>query len=209
MSDSYWTYFGRGVSKFLGSFVVSGSDDALSAATAEMKVDLLGDVLQVFFQARAMEFDGKDIGIDDCRSAILYARGKKHAKAVRRAAAGTAKLGLQVAAMAGGATVGSVIPIAGTAAGGVAGAVAGASLSPLVSVADYGARGGKALYKIHQGTRGVHREQAAKTLMHCSQRGHIHCSAATTALRILLGEEFDRVTQSQDVDRLASRMKSN
>ena len=40
-----------------------------------MKVDELGDVLQRHVQARSMEFDGSDIAIDDCRSAILYARG--------------------------------------------------------------------------------------------------------------------------------------
>lgn len=209
MSESYWTYFGRGVSKFLGGMVVSGSGDALSAATAELKVELLSDVLQIFFQARDMEFGGTDIGIDDCRSAVLYARGKKQAKAYRRAAAGTAKLSLQIAAAAGGATVGSIIPIAGTAAGGLGGAVAGASLSPLVTAADYAARGGKALYKIHEGTRGVHRAQAAAALMNCATRGHIHHAPATMALQILLGEEYDRVMQKKDVDRLAARMKSN
>jgi hypothetical protein len=207
---SYTTYYTRNVVKFGASMVVSGSDDATSAAAAEWKVGELSAILQVYFQARDMEFNDTEIGIDDCRSAILYARGKKHTKAVRRAAVGTAKLGLQIAAATGAATVGTVVlPVVGTAAGGAAGFLAGASLSPVVTLADRLKRAAKGLYKMANGTRGVHREQAANTLMHCAQNGHRLRDPARLALVVLLGEEYDEVMRTKDVDRLASRMKSN
>jgi hypothetical protein len=206
---SYTTYYGRELKKFGASLVVAGSDDAASAAAAAMKVEELGNVLQRHFQARNMEFDGSDICIDDCRSAILYARGKKNTKAVRRAAVGTAKSALQIAAIAGGVTVGSVIPVAGNLAGAVGGAVAGSSLGAFVTVGDRLMRMGKGIYKMAAGTRGVHREQAAEALLHCAQDGHLHRHAARWALVIILGDEYEEVMRRQDVDRLASRLKSN
>lgn len=206
---SYTTYYGRELKKFGASLVVAGSDDATSAATAALKVEELGNVLQRHFQARSMEFDGSDIGIDDCRSAILYARGKKHTKAVRRAAVGTAKSALQIAAVAGGVTVGSVIPVAGNLAGAIGGAVAGSSLGAFVTVGDRLLRMSKGIYKMATGTQGVHRAQAAEALINCAQDGHLHRHAARWALVIILGDEYDEVMRKKDVDRLASRMKSN
>lgn len=205
----YTTYFGRNVAKTAGSFVISGSDDALSAATAEMKVDMLGDVLQIYFQARDSTFDGTDINEDDCLKAILYARSKKHTKAMRRGAAGTAKAGLQIAAVAGGVTVGSVVPGLGNALGAVGGAVAGSALSPLVTGFDLLGRLGKGLYKRAIGTRGHHRGQAANALMHCAKPGHRLRAPAITALLILLGDEYDEVMSKGDAERLADRLKSN
>jgi hypothetical protein len=106
-------------------------------------------------------------------------------------------------------TVGSVIPGAGNLAGAVGGAVAGASLGAFVNVRDMLLRIDKVIYKMATGTHGVRREQAAEALIHCAQNGHLHRHAARWALVIILGDEYGDVMKNKDVDRLASRLKSN
>lgn len=206
------TYVGHNLAKMAGNHFISGSGDAASAISAEAKAQALDDILQTYYQARGEEFDGREIALTDVKRAIIYARGKKHSKAVRKGVMGTAKFGLQVAATVGGATMGSVVPVLGTALGGIGGAVAGASLGVTVTLADRLKRSAKGIYKFAKGTRGVHRLQAAATLLHCHTAqfnvasGH---NPADEALAVLLGEEYDMVTRANDTERLAARLKSN
>jgi len=184
----------------------------VSAVTAEAKADVLNDILQEYFQARDESFDGSDIGQTDVKKAIIYARGKKHLKAVRKGVMGATKFGLQITATVGGATLGSVIPVAGTALGAVGGVIAGASLGIFVTGADRLKRAGKGLYKYVRHTRGEHRKQAAATLLHCSSDAYNRAdggNAAWQALSVILQEEFDEVMGKGDVARIAARLKSN
>ena len=209
---SYSTYRTHNLAKLAGSHFVAGSGDAASAVVAEAKAEALDDILQEFFQARGETFDGGIIDKKDVKKAIIYARGKKHTKAVRKGVIAGAKFGLQVAATAGGATVGSVVPGLGTAVGGLAGAVGGASLGMLVTVLDRTKRVGKNLYKRYQGTLGEHRGQAAAALMYCSQSRFDWANGrnpADEALIVILQGEYDAVMQARDEKRLASRLKSN
>jgi len=206
------TYVGRNLAKQVGDVFIAGSGDTASGVAAEAKAEALEEILQHFFNKGDLEYKGEEIGIRDVPLAIAYVRGKKRTKAKRKAVLATAKFGLQIAATAGGATIGSVIPIAGTALGGAGGFIAGRSLSLGVTAADQIKRKGKGFYKWIRGTRGEHRKQAAMCLMHCGSPqfdwpdGR---NAADMALRVILGEEYDAVVSSHNVERLADRMKSN
>lgn len=212
ISSPSTTYAGRGFAKTVGGMLIAGSGDAASGIAAEAKAQALDELLQHFFHAGGLMFDDRDIGIRDVKMAIAYAKGKKHTKATRKAVLATAKFGLQIAATAGGATVGSIIPIAGTALGGLGGAIAGRSLSVGVTAVDQAKRKVKGFYKWVKGTRGEHRKQAAMTLMHCaSPQFDWACgrNAADMALHVILGEEYDVVMNDDNVERLADRLKSN
>ena len=83
-----------------------------------------------------------------------------------------------------------------------------------VTVADRGKRFGKWSYKTFRGTQGANRDRAAIALLvgHYADAGpHIigGRNAATLALAVILGEEFERVVASRDHHRLADRLKSN
>lgn len=207
---TYGTYRGHVAGKFIRDRIIPGLSDAASAASAEIKARALDDILQEHFQARGLEFDGKDIY--DVKMAIAYARGKKHSKFQRKAVIGSVKLGLFVAGAATGATVGSVVPVAGTALGGLAGASAGMAGSAAVSIADQAKRKAKGFYKIVKHTRGQHRLQAAECLMFYSDqafnRGDDR-NPADEACYVLLGEEYNEVMLKCDVRRLAARLTSN
>ena len=70
------------------------------------------------------------IAENDALTAIKYARSKKLTKAKRKGVLGAGKFGAFVVGAAAGATLGSVVPVAGTVAGGAIGAV---SLSAVAS----------------------------------------------------------------------------
>ena len=206
------TYVAHGLAKMVGSHFIAGSGDAVSSMLAEAKAQALEDILQSYYQARGEEFDGRDIGLTDVKRAIIYARGKKHTKAIRKGVIAGSKFGLQVAAAVGGATVGSVVPVLGTVFGAAGGAVAGASLGTAVTLADRMKRSAKGIYKFARHTRGVHRLQAAATLLHCHTVPYNLAGGgnpADEALFVLLGEEYDLVTRTNDTERLAARLKSN
>lgn len=206
------TYAGRNVAKQVGDFFIAGSGDAASAVSAEAKAQALDDILQYYYQKRGLEFDGTDIGLTETMKAIVYARGKKHTKAVRKGTLSAAKFGLQVAAVAGGATVGSVVPVAGTALGAAGGVVAGLSLGVGVSFLDRMKRSAKGIYKFATKTRGVHRTQAAACLLHTHTPQFNRANggnAADDALHVILGEEYEAVTAGNNTERLADRLKSN
>lgn len=206
------TYFTHNLAKMGASHLISGSGDAASAIVAEAKAGALADILQEFYQSRDEKFDGTDIGPQEVKKAIIYARGKKHTKAIRKGVIATVKFGAQVAATVGGATIGSVVPVFGTAAGGLAGAVAGASLGSGVTLADRLKRSAKGIYKWARNTRGEHRKQAAATLMANAAPQFNRADGrnpADEALFVLLQEEYDGVMAKHDVERLAARMKSN
>jgi hypothetical protein len=208
----YVDYVARGIGKSLAGKLVAGSGDFLSAAAAEIKVHALTDLLQRFYMSGDAKFDDTDIGLSDVRKAILYARGKKHTKAIRKTVNGTARLGLQIAAVAGGATIGSVAPVVGTALGAASGAVAGMGFGLTVTVADRMKRSAKGIYKHFAGTRGQHRLQAAACLMHCHVKERDWaCGAnpADDALHIILGQEYEEVMAWSDVKRVAARLLSN
>ncbi|HUB12992.1 MAG TPA: hypothetical protein VMB34_13645 [Acetobacteraceae bacterium] len=206
------TYAGRNFAKQVGDVFIAGSSDTASGVAAEAKAEALEEILQHFFQQGDLEYNGQDIGIRDVPMAIAYVRGKKRTKAKRKAVLATAKFGLQVAATAGGATIGSVIPIAGTALGGAGGFIAGRSLSVGVSAADQLKRKAKGFYKWVVNTRGEHRKQAAVCLMHSASPQFNWAdgrNAADMACHVILGEEYGAVMGSHNVERLADRMKSN
>jgi len=209
---SYTTYRGHNVAKTVGSHFIAGSGDAVSAMVAEAKASALADILQEYFNARDKQFDGSDIGPNDVEKAIIYARGKKHTKAMRKGVIATSKFGLQVAATVGGATIGSVVPIAGTALGAVGGAVAGASLGIGITMLDRIKRTGKGIWKWSQNTRGEHRKQAAATLMANSAPQFDRSGGgnpANEALFVILQDEYEDVMAKYDVARVADRLKSN
>jgi hypothetical protein len=206
------TYAAHNLAKLAGSHFLPGSGDAASAVSAEAKSQALGDILQKFYQAWDEEFDGTDIGQTEVKKAILYVRGKKHTKALRKGVLAGTKFGLGVAATVGGATAGSVVPGLGTALGGLGGFVAGASLGAGVTVLDRMKRSAKGVYKWARNTRGAHRAQAAATLMHCAAPAFDWANGrnpADEALIVILQEEYERVVREHDLARLAARMKSN
>lgn len=206
------TYVGRNLAKQVGDFFIAGSGDAASAVSAEAKAQALDDILQHYYQRRGMEFDGSKIALTDTMKAIVYARGKKHTKAVRKGVISSAKFGLQVAAVAGGATIGSVVPVAGTALGAAGGVVAGLSLGVGITVLDRMKRSAKGIYKWATDTRGVHRNEAAACLLHTHTSQFNRANGgnpADDALLVILGEEYQSVTSSNNVARLADRLKSN
>ncbi|MGG5819293.1 hypothetical protein [Falsiroseomonas sp. HW251] len=205
-------YVAHNIAKIAGSHLISGGGDAASAIVAEAKAAALQDLLQEYYQDPHYEFDGSDIDQTDVKKAIAYVRGKKHTKAIRKGVIATTKFGLQVAATVGGATVGSIVPVAGTALGGLGGAIAGAGLGTGVTVLDRMKRSTKGIYKYLKGTRGQHREQAANTLMHCASALYNWADGrnpADDALVIILQDEYDDVMAKGDVKRLAARLKSN
>ena len=204
------TYAGRNVAKTVGGFFIAGSGDAASGISAQAKADVLEEIIQRFNSGADVEYKGQPIGQTDVLLAVAYARGKKRTKARRKAVIASTKFGLQVAATCGGATVGSVVPVAGTALGAVGGAVAGMSLGAGVTVLDQAKRKAKGFYKLVMGTRGEHRKQAAQCLMHCATH-HLgwRQEAADWACQVILGEEYDAVINGHNVERLADRLKSN
>jgi hypothetical protein len=204
------TYLKYNAVKAAGDYLWAGAGNATSAAKATIKVDLLGDVLQRYFNARGEEYDGSDIKPDDIKKAILYARGKKSSKAGRKAVLSAAQTTLQIVGTATGATVGSIVPGLGTAIGGVGGFIAGAGLSTTVTLADHIKRKGKWAYKKLAGTQGKHRAQAAKALLHCSKIDRAdQRNPAREALLIILDVEYEDVVGSGNVERLADRLMSN
>jgi hypothetical protein len=204
------TYAGRNFAKTVGDVFIAGSGDAASGVAAEAKADVLEGIIQRFNSGANIEYSGQDIKETDVLLAIAYVRGKKRTKARRKAIIATSKFGLQVAATCGGATIGSVVPVAGTALGAVGGAIAGRSLGVGVTVADQTKRKVKGFYKWVKGTRGEHRKQAAGCLMHCATHQlQWRQNAAIMACHVILGEEYDAVMGSHNVERLADRMKSN
>jgi hypothetical protein len=131
---------------------------------------------------------------------------------VRKGVIGATKFGLQVAATVGGATIGSVVPIAGTALGGLGGAIAGGSLGIGVTALDQMKRKAKGFYKFLNHTRGKHREQAAETLMHCSSDQFDRAdgqNVACLALLVILQDEYENVMAQHNTGRVADRLKSN
>ncbi|WP_421988335.1 hypothetical protein, partial [Roseococcus sp.] len=96
--------------------------------------------------------------------------------------------------------------------GAAGGFIAGSSLSAGVSLLDRMKRSAKGIYKHVKGTRGVHRSQAAATLMHCHVAAYNRANGsnpADEALFVILGEEYEAVTRAVDVTRLAARLASN
>lgn len=204
------TYAARGVAKMAASHLVAGSGDAASSAAAELKAQALDELLQTAFQSRGERYDDTDIQRDELKKAIQFVRGKKHTKAVRKGVIAGAKLTLQVVGGATGATLGSVVPVLGTAIGAVGGAVAGAGLGVTVTVADQAKRKIKGIYKYIRHTRGAHRQQAAACLMYQLHEGEYRNKLiASNALHIILGEEYAAVTKASNTERLADRLKSN
>jgi hypothetical protein len=204
------TYAGRGIAKQVAGALIAGAGDAASSATAYAKASVLEELLQRYASRGDIEWNDKDIGDADVLQAIAYVRGKKLSKMQRKAVIGSAKFGLQVAATVGLATVGSVVPVAGTAIGAAGGFIAGRSLSVGVTIADQAKRKAKGFYKLIRGTRGEHRKQAAACLMHCATHPlGWKQAAAIGACSVILGEEYDSVIGSHNVTRLADRLKSN
>ncbi|WP_427023423.1 hypothetical protein ACP4J4_12770 [Aureimonas ureilytica] len=213
MAMGNWN-LGKGVA----SHFVAGAGDFMSAAAAADKASLLSDILQIYFQARDESYDNKDIAPEDVKRAILHARGKKTVKAQRKLVIGGSKVAIAIGVAATGATVGSIVPVAGTVAGGVAGYGAGVLLGTGVTVLDQGKRKIKGIIKYASGTRGKHREQAALCLIHCAQKPSkpfdVKQAAAKAAMDAILGIEADvfaseRLTDKARIERLAARMKSN
>lgn len=208
--------------KFAGNFlrdratehVVPGSGKLRSAGMAYNKCMDLTDVLQTYFQDTT-EYDGKDISPTDAKQAIKYVISKKFRKSVRQGMKGTIILGAAVAGAATGATVGSVVPGAGTVAGGAVGYVAlSSAASALVVGGDRLVRTLKGAYKqFIAHTRGKHREQAALALYLCwgARSDTTYGEAAEVALEIILGDEYDQVMAKNPADamnRIAARIKS-
>ncbi|MCA3364230.1 MAG: hypothetical protein INF79_01275 [Roseomonas sp.] len=221
----YDTYHPRFVAKQVADQFVAGSGDLVSAGTAHLKVKGLEECLQTLNQQPDVPWNGQDIAETDLINAIAYARDKKRTKERRRAFVGTTKLGAQVAGTVAGATVGTVAaPVVGTALGAAGGFVFGTGLSGAVSAADFLKRGAKRLYKEAMGTQGVHRLQAARALVYPIYEGRNHVirrKAATKALLLILGDEFDEIIgdvliegelpffERPDINRIADRLKSN
>ena len=210
------TYRGRVLGRWAGGAVLPGSGDFVSAASANIKSDLLKEIQQEYFQD-PREYDKKsDIALNDALTAIKYARSKKLTKSHRKAVLGTVKAAGFVIGAATGATLGSVVPGAGTVAGGAVGAV---GLSTVVGgsafTLDHLKRKTKGLYKIIRGTRGEHRDQAARCLLYCQgtySDNDPKKMAANEALIVLLDEEFGEVMAmplNDAITRIADRMKSN
>lgn len=198
--------------KATGSFV-PGFGKFRSAAVAYDKCIRLEAVLQAYFHDIS-SYDGTNINENDSLKAIKYVISKKINKAARRGMQGGLIFGAAVAGAATGATAGSIVPVLGTVGGGIAGLVAlETAASGAVGVVDLAARGFKAAYKSLKGTRGEHREQAARALDHCARtrEGTTYGMAAEEALEIILGEEYQRVmAKSSDdaIERIAQRIKS-
>jgi hypothetical protein len=197
----------------VGSHFIAGSGDLASAASAHIKSELLDDILQEYFQSRGLQFNGTDISENEVPKAIAYARGKKSTKAKRKLVVGTSKFAIHTASTAAGATVGSIVPVAGTAIGAVGGFAAGGMLSFGVTLLDRIKRTGKGIYKHFKGTRGEHRQQAAACLMinakFPGKQKTPNSAAAEEALQVLLQQEYEQVLEAGDVERLAERLKSN
>lgn len=208
---TYKTYRERGAAKLAGNMFLPGSGQAVSALTAKGKADLLNEILQKHFQAGGMRYSGGDIGRSDVKEAIAYVIAKKNTKAIRQGVNGAAKFGIAASGLTVGATLGSVVPVLGTAVGGTAGYVAGAGAGSLVGIADQTKRKLKWGYKKISGTQGKHREQAAECLAYMALQiadSPASC-AAHEALGIILHEEFDMVMAAgPDLERIAKRMKS-
>jgi hypothetical protein len=222
------TYLLRNIGKAAGDFFISGSGDLASAAAADAKVSELSAILQHFYHARDEEFDGGTIAQNDVKKAILFVRGKKETKSHRKVAIAGTKFGLQVATTAGGATVGSVVPGLGTALGAAGGLVAGLGFGLGVTATDRVKRLCNYAYKKARKTAGVHRHDAAICLLYMASGPGDRADGsnpALEALRVILGEEFEKVLSMQVaadtrgssekntadgiIGRIADRMKSN
>ena len=183
--------------KAKGSFL-PGFGELRKAVVYSDKCDSLKRVLQAYFQdTRA--YDGFSfIDENDSLMAIKYAISKLSRKSVREGTKGLWIFSAGVGGAIAGATVGTVIPCAGTVAGGTIGFVSLEALASVgVGVADYTARGLKCAYKNWvQHNRGEHRMQAARALDHCARTRYqdAYGEAAVEALQIILGaKEFQRV----------------
>jgi hypothetical protein len=194
---------------------IPGAGKFRSAAVAFQKCSSLEDVLQAYFQDTSA-YDGSPIDEEDSKKAIKYVISKKFRKSVRQGIKGTFILGAAIGGAAAGATAGSIIPGAGTIAGGAGGAVGlGTLASVSAAVVDRAARGLKGVYKSCKGTRGEHREQAARALDYCARMRDFfnlpYGEAAGKALEIILGDEYEAVmatSSDESIKRIAMRIKS-
>lgn len=210
------TYTGRVLARWAGGAVLPGSGDIASSMAANIKSDLLKQIQQEYFQDTRDYDKRSDIALNDALTAIKYARSKKLTKSHRKAVIGGAKAAGFVVGAATGATVGSVVPGAGTVAGG---AIGGVGLSTVVGASaftlDHLKRKTKGLYKIIRGTRGEHRDQAARALLYCEgtyAANDPKHQAAGEALQVILGDEHDEVMAmplDACITRIADRLKSN
>ena len=205
----------RAMGRWAGGYLLPGSGDFLSAGRALGKEEALRQVQQHFFHDGSA-YKGGDIALNDVLQAIKYARSKKLTKAHRKGVIGGVKLASFVAGAASGATLGSVIPVAGTVAGGAVGGVGLATIaSGGVFALDHLKRKTKGLFKMIRGTRGEHRHQAARAFLYC--QGFFNPQdpkqrAAEAALTIILDGEYKEVMAMElepMVERLADRLKSN
>lgn len=200
----------------LDTVFVAGSGDLVSATLARAKTDALREILQRHFHDTSAYDGHSDIGQQDVKTAIKYARSKKLTKSNRKAVKGGIKMAGFVAGAATGATVGSIVPVAGTVAGGALGGVAvGSAVSASVTVLDQFKRKTKGLYKYIKGTRGEHRSQCAECLYYgatmLADNDPKH-QAALEALYVILDEEAEEVLAlpyAACVNRIAERLKSN
>jgi len=201
--------------RWAGNAILPGSGEAASSMKAFAKNDVLKEIQQIYFHD-VSTYSGGDIPLNDALKAIKYARSKKLTKAKRKAVIGTVKAAGFVIGAATGATLGSIVPVAGTAVGGiVGGAGVATAVGGATTVLDQLKRKTKGLYKAIRGTRGEHRLQAAQALLYCQS-----ClpgrdpkqNAAEEALAVLLDEEYDEVmamTSEAMTARVADRLKSN
>lgn len=208
LSDRAMTRWGAG-------YLIPGSGDFLSAARAKGKEEALLEIQQHFFHDTS-KYSGGDIALNDVLQAIKYARSKKLTKAYRKGVIGGIKGASFVAGAATGATVGSVVPGAGTVAGGALGGVGLATVASAgVFTLDHLKRKTKGLYKMIRGTRGEHRHQAARAFLYC--QGFFPATdpkqvAAELALEVILDGEYEEVMAmalEPMVERIADRLKSN
>lgn len=191
--------------------LLSVAKNLASAERAATKVEALVAILNRYFPDWE-EYDGKS-DINNVQTALKYCVSKKGTKAKRKAAQGAAGLVFGTTGLIVGGAAGSfVLPGAGTVAGAV---TVGEVLAQVPTVGFQGYRRFKGLYKLIKGTRGVHRQQCAMTLVGSFRDPPVNNSerAAGLALAVILGEEeFTMVMGDPEEDakiaRVADRLKS-